>query len=77
MDLMISFAIGPLARIGYALRFRKGEHPERPDVTYLRASTVSVSGQEFYCSADGEVYGPERHRTWRVEQGALRMTLPS
>ena len=77
MDLMISFAIGPLARIGYALRFRKGEHPERSDVTYLRASTVSVSGQEFYCSADGEVYGPERHRTWRVEQGALRMTLPS
>lgn len=76
MDVMVSFAIGPVARIGYALGFRKGEHHEREDVKYLRASTVSVSGQNFYCSADGEVYGPERHRTWRVEPGALRMTLP-
>ncbi|HSE07654.1 MAG TPA: diacylglycerol kinase family protein [Nocardioidaceae bacterium] len=76
LDLMVSFAIGPLARFGYAARFRKGEHPEREDVKYLRASTVSVSGQSFYCSADGEVFGPERHRTWRVEPRALRMTLP-
>jgi YegS/Rv2252/BmrU family lipid kinase len=76
MDLMVSFAVGPLARFGYALHFRKGEHPERDDVKYLRASTVSVSGQNFYCSADGEVYGPERHRTWRVERAAMRMALP-
>jgi YegS/Rv2252/BmrU family lipid kinase len=76
MDVMISFAIGPIARFGYALGFRKGEHHEREDVKYLRASTVSISGQDFYCSADGEVYGPERQRTWRVEPGALRMALP-
>jgi YegS/Rv2252/BmrU family lipid kinase len=76
MDVMISFAIGPLARFGYAFGFRKGEHHVRDDVLYLRASTVSVSGQNFYCSADGEVYGPERHRTWRVERAALRMMLP-
>lgn len=76
MDVMISFAIGPLARIGYALRFRKGEHHERGDVKYLRGSTVSVTGQDFYCSADGEVYGPERHRTWHVERGAFRVVLP-
>jgi YegS/Rv2252/BmrU family lipid kinase len=76
MDLMVSFAIGPVARLGYAVKFRKGEHPEREDVKYLRASTVSVSGQDFYCSADGEVYGPERNRTWRVEPHALRMMLP-
>ncbi|HEU4514156.1 MAG TPA: YegS/Rv2252/BmrU family lipid kinase [Nocardioidaceae bacterium] len=76
MDVMISFAIGPLARFGYALHFRRGEHHEREDVRYLRGSTVSVSGQDFYCSADGEVYGPERQRTWRVEPGALRMSLP-
>jgi diacylglycerol kinase family enzyme len=73
---MISFAIGPLARVGYALRFRKGKHHERPDVMYLRGTTVSVSGQDFYCSADGELYGPERNRTWHVEQGAFSMPLP-
>lgn len=76
MDLMVSFAIGPLARFGYALHFRRGEHPGREDVEYLRASTVTVSGQNFYCSADGEVYGPERNRTWRVQREALRMALP-
>jgi YegS/Rv2252/BmrU family lipid kinase len=76
MDVMISFAIGPIARFGYALGFRKGEHHRREDVKYLRASTVSISGQDFYCSADGEVYGPERQRTWRVEPGALSMALP-
>jgi YegS/Rv2252/BmrU family lipid kinase len=76
MDVMVSFAVGPLARFGYALHLRKGEHHERSDVLYLRGSTVSVSGQAFYCSADGEVYGPERNRTWRVEPGAFRMALP-
>ena len=49
----------------------------RPGVRYLRGSTVSVTGQAFYCSADGEVYGPERTRTWRVEPGAYRMLLPA
>jgi len=76
MDVMISFAIGPLARFGYAFGFRKGEHHERDDVLYLRGSTVTVTGQNFYCSADGEIYGPERHRTWHVEKGAMRMSLP-
>lgn len=76
MDVMISFAIGPVARFGYALGFRRGEHHQRTDVRYLRGRTVSVTGQGFYCSADGEVYGPERSRTWRVEPGAFRMALP-
>ena len=76
MDVMVSFAIGPVARFGYAVGFRKGEHHRRDDVAYLRGATVSVTGQNFYCSADGEVYGPERSRTWRVEPGALRMSLP-
>ena len=76
VDVMISFAAGPLARVGYAARFRRGEHQERADVRYLRASTVSVSGQGFYCSADGEVYGPERNRTWWVRPAAYSMILP-
>jgi YegS/Rv2252/BmrU family lipid kinase len=76
MDVMISFAVGPLARFGYVRNLRKGTHHEREDVKYLRASTVSISGQSFYCSADGEVYGPERTRTWRVEPDAFKMALP-
>ena len=76
IDVMVSFAVGPLARFGYGFGLSKGEHHERDDVRYLRGSTVSVSGQAFYCSADGELYGPERNRTWHVEKGAFSMVLP-
>jgi len=76
VDVMISLAVGPVARLGYALGFRRGRHHQREDVLYLRGSTVSISGQSFYCSADGELYGPERNRTWHVEQGAYSMPLP-
>jgi diacylglycerol kinase (ATP) len=77
VDVMISQAMGPVARAGYAAKLATGRHPERRDVTYLRGSTVSVSGEAFFCSADGEVYGPERHRTWHVEPGAYSMVLPT
>ncbi|HZJ04810.1 MAG TPA: diacylglycerol kinase family protein [Nocardioidaceae bacterium] len=76
LDLMVSYAIGPFARFGYAWGLSRGRHHERDDVLYVRGSTVSVSGQAFYCSADGELYGPERNRTWRVEGHAYSMILP-
>jgi diacylglycerol kinase (ATP) len=77
LDVMISFAVGPLARFGYVAKLRAGRHPEREDVLYVRGSSVSVTGQAFWCSADGELYGPERRRTWRIEPAAFRMPLPS
>jgi diacylglycerol kinase (ATP) len=76
MDVMVSYSTSPWAKLGYAVRFRLGTHHERDDVLYLRASRVSVSGQDFYCSADGELYGPERNRTWHVEPAAFSMPLP-
>lgn len=75
-DVMVSRSIGPLARVGYGIKLMSGRHPERDDVIYLRGSTVSVSGEEFWCSADGEIYGPERHRTWRVEPAAYSLVTP-
>ena len=75
-DVMISFATGPLARIGYVVNMRRGDHQERDDVLHLRARQVSIAGEEFWCSADGEIYGPERHRTWTVEPAAFHMVLP-
>ena len=77
VDVMISRSVGPVARLAYAVRLGLATHHERDDVTYLRGSTVSVSGGPFWCSADGEVYGPERHRTWHVEPDAYRMVLPA
>jgi YegS/Rv2252/BmrU family lipid kinase len=76
MDVMVSFSTGLLAKIGYAVGFRLGRHHERDDVMYLRALSVTVSGQDFYCSADGELYGPERNRTWTLQPAAYSMPLP-
>ena len=76
-EIIVSRAIGPLAKVGYVLAMRKGEHDERDDVISLRGSTVTVAGEPFFVSADGELYGPERSRSWRVEPAAYRMVLPA
>jgi YegS/Rv2252/BmrU family lipid kinase len=77
VDVMISHAIGAGAKIGYALSLRRGEHHHRDDVQYFRAKQVTISGDEFWISADGEISGPERQRSWRVEPGAYSFILPS
>ena len=76
LDVMVSRATGPAARLMYAVRLGFATHQERDDVDQHRATTVSVTGEQFWCSADGEIYGPERHRTWRIEPAAYSMVLP-
>lgn len=76
MDVMVSYSTTLWAKLGYAARFRFGRHHERDDVLYVSGSSVSVSGQGFYCSSDGELYGPERYRTWHLEPHAFSMSLP-
>jgi diacylglycerol kinase (ATP) len=76
VDVMISFSVGPLARFGYVVGLVRGRHAERDDVLALRGSTVTVRGEQFWCSADGEIYGPERSRTWRVEPAAYSFVVP-
>jgi YegS/Rv2252/BmrU family lipid kinase len=78
VDVMVSRATSPLAKLSYTLKMaRQGSHLERPDVDYYRGTTVSVAGEEFWCSADGEIYGPERQRTWHVESAAYRFVMPA
>ncbi|SFA85254.1 lipid kinase, YegS/Rv2252/BmrU family [Nocardioides alpinus] len=76
LDVMISRAVSPMAKLGYVARLRKGEHDERDDVTTLKGRSVKVSGDEFWLSADGEISGPERSRSWRLEPAAYSMILP-
>jgi YegS/Rv2252/BmrU family lipid kinase len=73
VDVMVSHALSLPARLGYVLRLRRGEHHRRADVTYRRASTVTVSGEPFHASADGEIQGPLRTRTWSVVPSGLTM----
>ncbi|MBD3916877.1 YegS/Rv2252/BmrU family lipid kinase [Nocardioides hwasunensis] len=76
LDVMVSRAVEPSAKLGYVMKLRKGEHDERDDVLSLRGRTVKVSGDEFWLSADGEISGPERSRSWRLEPAAYSMILP-
>jgi diacylglycerol kinase (ATP) len=76
MDVMLSFAVGPVARIGYGIDLLRSRHLTRRDVLHRRGNTVSISGMAFYLSSDGEVSGPVSERTWRVEKSAFQMTLP-
>jgi diacylglycerol kinase family enzyme len=75
VDVVVSFATGPRARVGYAVDLLRRRHPERDDTVYLRGSRVSVAGEDFWISADGELAGPEGRRTWHVERAAYSMLL--
>lgn len=75
LDVLVSFAVTPAARLGYLVQLRRSRHHDREDVVYLRGSRVSVAGEAFWTSADGEITGPHRERSWRVEPAALRMVL--
>ncbi len=77
VDVMVSYATGPWARIGYAVDVLRARHPERDDVHTLRATAVTVSGEDFWVSADGELEGPVSHRSWRVLPTAYTLIVPA
>jgi diacylglycerol kinase (ATP) len=75
-DVVVSTAVGPLARVGYALRLMRGTHSDRTDVVWRRGRMLTISGESFYANADGDVSGPIRGRTWVIRPGAWRCVLP-
>jgi YegS/Rv2252/BmrU family lipid kinase len=81
LDVVISVSTGPLARAGYAVAMRDGEHISRDDVTVHRGTVVSVwadeADEEFSVNADGEVTGPVRAKTWRLRPAAWSLTVPA
>ena len=76
LDVMVSLATGPLERFAYVWQLRNADHLERDDVISVRAHQVTISGEDFFLAADGEISGPERRRSWHLEQGAYAMILP-
>jgi diacylglycerol kinase (ATP) len=77
-DVSVSYATGPLARIGYGIAMRRGRHRERDDVVSVRACEVTVRAVRgtFQVNSDGEISGPLTERSWRVEPAAYRMLTP-
>ncbi|MGZ4631671.1 MAG: diacylglycerol/lipid kinase family protein [Actinomycetes bacterium] len=70
LDVVVATSTGPLARLGFGVALRDGEHVERDDVATTRARTVTVHGDEFPLNADGELAGPVPARTWTVHSRA-------
>jgi YegS/Rv2252/BmrU family lipid kinase len=75
LDVVVATSTGPLARLGFGVALREGEHVDRDDVTTRRGRSVTVSGQPFPLNADGELEGPVGSRTWRVEPGAWALLV--
>jgi YegS/Rv2252/BmrU family lipid kinase len=65
-DVVVATSTGPLARLGFAVAMRRGEHVGRDDVLVVRGRQVSVTGEAFPVNADGELDGPVAARTWTV-----------
>ena len=53
---MVATSTGPLARLGFAVALREGEHVERDDVLVVRGREVTVTGDPFPLNADGELH---------------------
>ena len=76
VDVMISHAVGAVPRSATRCTSGVGSTTDRDDVQYLRGSQVTISGDAFWISADGEISGPERQRSWHVEPAAYSFILP-
>jgi len=77
LDVLISRSVSPWQRVKYGATLGLAKHHLQQEVDYLRGTSVSVSGEPFWCSADGEIYGPERQRAWHIETQAYCLLLPS
>jgi YegS/Rv2252/BmrU family lipid kinase len=75
-DVVVSQAVGFLARLGYGLRLRRGSHVDRPDVLTARGSTVEAEGDPFHYNADGEIHGPVPRRVWTIDRRGWRLISP-
>jgi len=76
-DVMVSFAAGPFARLAYAWGVRNRSHPSRTDVITRRAKVISIRGERFSVSADGEISGAREEQTWRVLPSAYKIVAPT
>ena len=75
-EVVVSHAVGPLARIGYAADLSRGKHVARDDVEALRGRHVTVTGDPFFTVADGEIDGPMTYRSWTLKPAAWQLSVP-
>jgi YegS/Rv2252/BmrU family lipid kinase len=73
VDVVVATTTGPLDRLAYALRLRRGSHPELRGVITDRGREVVVEGEPVPVNADGELIGRTARRRWTVRPAAWQM----
>lgn len=76
IDVVLTRPLKPLARIGYAAQLAVGRHPDNTRVLTATGRRVTVEGEAFHYSADGEIEGPVTSRTWHLVPSAYSLLLP-
>lgn len=76
LDVLVSYSTGAAERMSYAKDLRQGNHVDREDVMTVRGTTVTVHGDPFSLSADGELAEGITERTWHIDPGAVSMFAP-
>lgn len=76
LDVIVSQACGPFARVRYGAALQAGNHLRDRDVREARGRTVTVSGESVDVNADGELGECIRRRTWTVSPAAWSLLRP-
>ncbi|MGH3962287.1 MAG: diacylglycerol/lipid kinase family protein [Pseudonocardiaceae bacterium] len=75
-DVVVSTAVGPMARMRYAWLLRQGKHSQRPDVVLTRGRRVELAGLPMPINSDGELGDAVSQRKWTVQPRAWRILTP-
>ncbi|MEU8360253.1 diacylglycerol kinase family protein [Nonomuraea sp. NPDC048882] len=76
-DVVVSFAVSPLARLTFGLLLRLGRQRRHDDVVTLRARAISIDGEPVPANADGELYQASPSYAWTVHPAAWRILAPA
>ena len=76
LDVMVSQASGPVARVRFGSALSSGQHLRDKAVRYARGTTVTVVGEQVGVNADGETGDDVRRRKWTVQPGAWSLVRP-
>ena len=77
LDVMVSTATGPFARVRFGAALRAGTHLDDPEVCSARGREVRVIGGPVELNSDGELGDScTEGRCWRIEAGAWRLVRP-
>ncbi|MFC4117769.1 diacylglycerol/lipid kinase family protein [Nonomuraea zeae] len=75
-DVVVSFAVSPLARLTFGVLLRLGRQRTHADVVTFRARSITVDGEPIPANADGELCPARPSHAWTVHPSAWRVIAP-